>query len=167
MGVADINVIPDNRMTASTYFDDGHYPFYGRLNGTRGDGAWGPKTGSNKTDYLQVDMGAVYSVCAVETQGEWSGDYWTKSFKLQFSSDNATWQSYKEHNTEKVSTIIRGTFVMAKMVLTWTNQNILFPPVQPDNPFIYMEDHVMRFRGKKKQRLVNLSQTLLRTFKEE
>ena len=47
-------------------------------------------------------MGAVRSVCAVETQGEEEFDEWTTSFKLQFSVDGVTWNAYKENNVEKV-----------------------------------------------------------------
>ena len=69
LGVADRNTIPEARMTASTFHDSHYHPSYGRLNGKRGNGGWCTKTPSDRTDYLQVDMGAVSSVCAVATQG--------------------------------------------------------------------------------------------------
>ena len=71
--IEDRNKIPDARMTASTYYYSSHYPYYGRLNGSRGNGAWCAKTTTGKTDYLQVDMGVVQSVCAVATQGHRTG----------------------------------------------------------------------------------------------
>ena len=93
-------------MTASTYFDSDFYPYYGRLNENRGDGAWCAETTTNRTDYLQVDMGAVHSVCAVATQGYSKNPVWTTSYKVHLSKDGVTWNSYKENNIEKVTKII-------------------------------------------------------------
>ena len=103
MGVADINAIPDDRITASTFHDGNHQPYYGRLNGRRGlNGAWCTKTTDDRTDYLQVDMGAVRSVCAVATQGATSGHLIT-SFKLKLSLDGTTFNYYMEDNAVKVN----------------------------------------------------------------
>ena len=101
LGVADRNTIPDARITASTFYNNNYHPFYGRLNGKMGYGGWCTKTTSERTDYLQVDMRAVSSVCAVETQGI-SGN-WVKTFKLHVSVDGVTWNNYKENNVLKVS----------------------------------------------------------------
>ena len=57
-------------MTASTVFDTRFYPFYGRLHENRVYGGWCPGTVTDRTDYLQVGMGAMLSVCTVATQGE-------------------------------------------------------------------------------------------------
>ena len=103
MGVADINTIPDDRITASTFYISNQQPYYGRLNGQRGSvGAWCTKTTDDRTDYLQVDMGAVHSVCAVATQGATEG-YWTTSFKLKLSLDGTTFNYYMEGNAVKVN----------------------------------------------------------------
>ena len=105
MGVADINTIPDDRITASTFHDSYYQPYYGRLNGRRGSqGAWCPKTTNDRTDYLQVDMGAVHSLCAVATQGSTSGNLIT-SFKLKLSLDGTTFNYYMEDNDVKVNTL--------------------------------------------------------------
>ena len=106
VGVEDRNIIPDVRMTASTYYDSDYYPYYGRLNGNRGYGAWCPTTATDRTDYLQVDMGAVHLVCAVATQGENDLSEWTTSYKVHLSTYEVTWSSYKENNVEKVTKII-------------------------------------------------------------
>ncbi|PFX14773.1 Lactadherin [Stylophora pistillata] len=102
VGVADTNTIPDARMTASSFYDSYRHPYYGRLNETRGSGAWCPKTKSNRTDYLQVDMGEVRFLCAVATQGYRRSSVWTTSYKLQLSTDGVTWNTYEETNIEKV-----------------------------------------------------------------
>ena len=101
-GVADINTIPDDRITAST-FNGNLQPYYGRLNGQRGSlGAWCTQTRDDRTDYLQVDMGAVRSVCAVATQGA-TISYWITSFKLRLSLDGTTFNYYMEDNAVKVN----------------------------------------------------------------
>ena len=102
----DRNKIPDARMTASTYASSNYYPYYGRLNENRGAGGWCTKTVTDRTDYLQVDMGAVHSVCAVATQGLGSVSAWTTSYKVHLSTDGVTWNSYKENNVEKVTEIM-------------------------------------------------------------
>ena len=61
------------------------------------------KTTKETIFYLQVDMMKMYSVCALATQGSRTHDYWTTSYKLHFSSNGATWESYKENRIDKVS----------------------------------------------------------------
>ena len=73
------------------------------MDGGRGpEGAWCTKTNNDRTDYLQVDMGAVRSVCAVETQGTTLG-HWITSFKLELSLDGTTFNYYVEDNAVKVN----------------------------------------------------------------
>ena len=91
-------------MTASTYYLR-YYPYYGRLN-NRVRGGWCAKTKTDRTDYLQVDMNVVHSVCAVVTQGHITGDSLITSYKLHLSTDGVTWNSYKENNVEKVTKIM-------------------------------------------------------------
>ena len=101
MSVADRNVIPDARMTASTH-NSNYYPYYGRLNEQRGRAVWCTKTTTDKTDYLQVDMGTVRFVCAVAIKGAPKNNVWTTSFKVHLSTDGVKWTAYKENNKEKV-----------------------------------------------------------------
>lgn len=108
MGVADINKISDARMSSSSHYLS-YYAYYGRLNGSRGGGGWCPETRTNRTDYLQIDMGEVYSVCAVATQGKLTGSYVT-SYKLQLSIDGIQWMVYKESNKDKVKKRKLGNF---------------------------------------------------------
>ena len=89
-------------MTASTFHNTNYYPYYGRLHENRGLGGWCTKTKSDRTDYLQVDMGTVRSVCAVATQGYRAGPERTTSYKLHLSTDGVTWYTYRETNIEKV-----------------------------------------------------------------
>ena len=100
--MGDNNIISDARMTASTVFGRRVYPYYGRLHENRGYGGWCPKTETDRTDYLQVDMGAMLSVCAVATQGQKMSYFWTTSYELQLSTDGVTWNTYEETSTAKV-----------------------------------------------------------------
>ena len=102
VGVADRNITPDARMTASTFYNSAYYQYYGRLNENRGYGAWYPKTKTDKTDFLQVDMGTVHYVCAVATQGASGIGEWTTGYKLRLSMNGVTWHAYMENNVEKV-----------------------------------------------------------------
>ena len=100
--MADKNAISDARMTASTVFDTRFYPYYGRLHENRGYGGWCPKTVTDRTDYLQVDMGEVRFLCGVATQGLQESSAWTTSYKLQLSTNGTAWNIYRETNIEKV-----------------------------------------------------------------
>ena len=44
----------------------------GRLNGVKG---WCQKTTAITDDYIQVDMGALHTVCAIATQGKKNGSF--------------------------------------------------------------------------------------------
>ncbi|RMX38268.1 hypothetical protein pdam_00003319 [Pocillopora damicornis] len=101
VAVADNDTIPDSALKASTFYSTYYHPYHGRLNETRGRGAWCPQTKSDRTDYLQVDMGAELSVCAVATQGALIPSEWITSYKLVLSADGVTWKTYKESNVEK------------------------------------------------------------------
>ena len=100
VGVQDVNTIPDSSMTASSSYGIHTLPYFaGRLNDTRGSG-WAPATSDNKTDYLQVDLGALHSVCALATQG--TASEWTTQYKVSLSLDGVSWSFYQENNTVKV-----------------------------------------------------------------
>lgn len=109
VGVADRNIIPDDKMTASsTHPDD--LPHLGRVNETRHNGVWCTEQNQIDGDYLQVDLGVVHSVCAVATQGP-RNELWVKSFKLQFSTDGAIWNFYHENTNQKVFEVTRNGIV--------------------------------------------------------
>ena len=105
IGVQDVNTIPDSSMTASSYIGGNYYPYYGRLYGTRGYG-WEPKTTNDRTDYLQVDLGALHSVCALATQGRRIGGEWTTQYKVSLSRDGVSWSFYQEDHKDKVLRVI-------------------------------------------------------------
>ena len=98
VGVSDSSVISDQRFSASSSLS-GRSPSDGRLNGSN---AWIPATNNNNNDFLQIDLGSVYFVCGVATQGNPNNDHWTKTYKIKTSPDNVVWTFYSEGGSEKV-----------------------------------------------------------------
>ena len=89
-------------MTATSSYDHRFAPHNGRLKaiGT----CWQPKNPGTK-DYLQLDLGGEYFICAVETQGNGKATImeWTSQYKISLSSDNVRSIPYEEDGEVKVS----------------------------------------------------------------
>ena len=84
-------------MTASSQYGKEKYSAkYGRLFNESGYG-WFPNN-NKKTDWLQVDLGKEFQVCAVATQGGIYHKAWTTTFKLLYSSDDKNRKTYKDGN---------------------------------------------------------------------
>ncbi|CAH3169050.1 unnamed protein product, partial [Pocillopora meandrina] len=99
IGVTSSDAIPDGSFSASSKANNDRGPSAGRLNGdNRG---WAPKTNTNHTDYLQIDLQYDYVICAVATQGSVNSDQWTTKYKIKLSL-GVTFNTYEENNTEKV-----------------------------------------------------------------
>ena len=109
VGVANSSIVPDNRFSASSEYDTRRYKASNaRLNGVWG---WGP-TNSGKDDaYLQIDLGTVYTIYAIATQGNGGtdgkggggDDEWVKMYKLKILSVKGLWSFYKAGSTIQVS----------------------------------------------------------------
>ena len=96
--------IPDNSFSATSIYAPTYAAKYGRLNGR---GAWEPKTTTDPTDYLQIDLLYEYVICAVATQGNpptqsVGAQEWTTEYKLRFSLNGTTFLPYKENKIDKV-----------------------------------------------------------------
>ena len=107
VGVSNSSIIYNQRFSASSSLVSSP-AFNGRLNG---GSAWIPSSNNNNSDYLQIDLGSVYVVCAVATQGNPSAADWTETYKIKTSLDNVNWIWYQESNTVKVC--------MVRMVCSW------------------------------------------------
>ena len=103
IGVANHSKVDHSKLKASSEFGksvDYLTVKYGRLNGPK---AWCPSKKEGQS-WLEIDLGAVYHICGVATQGkEHRTDEWTTKFKLAFSMDNTTANIYKINGKEKVS----------------------------------------------------------------
>lgn len=56
---------------------------------------WRPQK-DDKTQFLQVDLGQVYIITAIATQGCNSEPWWVKSFQMQYSVDGKTFMDYMD-----------------------------------------------------------------------
>ncbi|XP_068675484.1 neogenin-like [Montipora foliosa] len=93
-----IGIFLDDVYSASS-FRFGYGPEKCRLNG---NGAWLPSTKRNASDFLQINLGYEFYICATATQGNPTADQWTTKYKIYTSLDNMNWTTYKENGTEKV-----------------------------------------------------------------
>lgn len=86
----ETGAILDSQMTASSENDFNKVPF-ARLNANR---VWCPTGDIELTEWIQIDLGRLYRVCAVATQGNPGGnkDY-LKEIELGWSNDNITWET--------------------------------------------------------------------------
>ncbi|XP_044164303.1 Down syndrome cell adhesion molecule-like protein 1 [Acropora millepora] len=100
VGVSNSSIIYDQRFSASSSLSSSRAS-NGRLNGAS---AWIPSSNNNNSDYLHIDLGSVYVVCAVATQGNPSANDWTETYKIKTSLDNLNWRWYQENNTVKIFT---------------------------------------------------------------
>ena len=102
--MSDSNVISNQRFSASSTLS-GRSPSDGRLKGTN---AWIPATNNDNNDFLQIDLGSLYFVCGVATQGypTIGHDHWTKTYKIKTSLDNVVWTFYSEGGSEKVHPLL-------------------------------------------------------------
>ena len=107
VGVSNSSSIYDQRFSASSSLNSSHAS-YGRLNGAS---AWIPNSNNNNNDYLQIDLGSVYVVCAVATQGNPIANDWTETYKIKTTLDNLNWRWYQENNTVKVC-MVRQRFLV-------------------------------------------------------
>ena len=100
--MSDNSVISDQRISVSSSLR-GRRPPYGRL---KGSNAWIPATNNGNNDFLQLDLGSLYFVCGVATQGNPNDNDWTKTYKIETSLDNVVWTFYSEGGSEKVHPVL-------------------------------------------------------------
>ncbi|XP_033108001.1 lactadherin-like [Anneissia japonica] len=99
LGVED-GTIPPEKLTASSEHDSFHGAHRGRLNTVRdgsGTGAWsaGPK---DQNQWIQADLGSLYKVTGVITQGRHNNDQWVTSYKVLYSSNGDNFEEIMDAN---------------------------------------------------------------------
>lgn len=100
LGAAYGGKLPDSSFTATSVYSR-YLPKHGRLHNSPRGWCSRPR-GNTPHEYLQVDLGRVFHVCAVATQGNPNQNEWTKTFKLKFSLDGSKWSVYQENGADKV-----------------------------------------------------------------
>ena len=91
--------ITNAQITASTQHGSPYRSYDARLNSKRG--SWIP-TSFNTHQWLQVDLGKKTSVTEIKTQGRYNYDQWVTSYRVSYSNDGSSFQTYKENNKDKV-----------------------------------------------------------------
>lgn len=95
--VLSVGSYSDKSFRASSFLATNE-PYKARLRNTIG--AWLPNDNNNADDYLEIELGDVFFICAVATQGHPYREEWTKSYKMRLFLKN--WITFKENNVEKV-----------------------------------------------------------------
>ena len=72
--------------------------YKGRLSSSSGWG-WCAQSANGNQDWLKIDLGSVYEICGVASQGsaKTMAEY-TRDFKLSMSPDGSGWTVYKDTN---------------------------------------------------------------------
>ncbi|XP_031563928.1 receptor-type tyrosine-protein phosphatase F-like [Actinia tenebrosa] len=102
VGISNNQTIPDNKLTASSIHSTTRSAHKARL---LGNSSWRPSD-RDANPWLQVDLGKIYYLCAVATQGDPNGDERTRKYKISWSL-NGTWQFLK-NKTSKAIMIFTG-----------------------------------------------------------
>lgn len=101
IGVSSAAKVPNNRFSASSEHSDRFAAREVRFGSDRG---WAPKTKEKVNSWLQIDLGDLFFICAIQTAGHGSGRAeWTKEYKVRLSVDNNAWYFYKEGGNDRVS----------------------------------------------------------------
>ena len=98
IGLVSADMFPDVQFSAPSS-RPGNEPSKGRLTGAA---AWAPNTNNDRSDYLQINLGYDFYICAVATQGNPNADEWTTKYKFLFSLNGSSWNTYQENDADKV-----------------------------------------------------------------
>ncbi|XP_019635477.1 PREDICTED: fibronectin-like, partial [Branchiostoma belcheri] len=108
LGMED-GAISDDSITAFSVLHHSYVqPYFGRLKGTAGWGAWTPARQDNQ-QWLQVDLGVIKRVTGIPTQGAHlpvNNHYsWVRLYKLEYSGDEFFWTTCADKDgSDKVFT---------------------------------------------------------------
>ena len=92
LGMSDHH-ISDNQITASSYLDDDHFPYYGRL---LNDSYWVPSQRDN-TPWIQIALEQEMLISGLIIDGHLNKDrgwIWVDKFFITYSHNGITWKPY-------------------------------------------------------------------------
>ena len=103
-------LIPNSAVTASSDYGTYYEPWQARLNNVHSrssSGSWSSKR-LVSGEWFQIDLGENKVITKLATQGRPEvGHYqWVTLYKFAFSTDNVSWEEYKEGGISKVSVTI-------------------------------------------------------------
>jgi len=96
--------ISDAQISASSQWDGNHAAIQGRLNfkaGSGKQGGWSSRQ-NNQNQWLRVDLGTEKTATGFATQGRNAYSQWVTSYKVEYSNDGSSFQSYQEQGADKV-----------------------------------------------------------------
>ena len=102
LGTENFKITPAQISASSQYSD--HAPNYGRLHYKDNSGAW--EAGEDDLNqWIQIDLRIETTVTYVATQGRYNIEHWVAQYKLQYSNDGNSFQTFKQQrdSTDKVS----------------------------------------------------------------
>ncbi|PFX14331.1 EGF-like repeat and discoidin I-like domain-containing protein 3 [Stylophora pistillata] len=101
VGVED-GRIPDEAFTASSSANAKYLPYRGKLNllPSGGKYCWAAKQ-NNANQWLQGNLGRLFNVRGVATQGRHDSDQWVTSFSLSYTANDFNWVFIKENSQVK------------------------------------------------------------------
>lgn len=103
IGIENVNIFPNNRFTATSSLDSRYVPSNARLQvNVRG---WGASTNTHANDHLQIDLGSVYTICAIATQGSAAASEWVRDYLIMTSVNGARYTTYRENGADKVDCV--------------------------------------------------------------
>ncbi|XP_068726464.1 lactadherin-like [Montipora capricornis] len=125
LGVEDKR-ITDGLLTASTYYNSGYAPWYGRLNSIY---SWGVRS-NRHGEWFQVNFVETRVVKGVATQGRQNGNYWVKSYTIGYSVDEMNFALYRQGSAVKVfdGNSDRHTIVYHQFIKPFTAVNVRIYP---------------------------------------
>ncbi|XP_031557673.1 neuropilin-1-like, partial [Actinia tenebrosa] len=97
IGISNSSAVPDNRMSASSIYSITRTAAKARL---LGNYSWRPRD-DDTNPWLQIDLGEIYYVCAVATQGDPNGNERTIKYKVEGSIDDQQWMPVENKTLEK------------------------------------------------------------------
>ena len=97
--------IPDDAITASSYYSSDYKPSDGRLKRVGSyNCSWTSTKAGKIGSWLQVDLGQLTTVTGIATQGTCRDqDFWVKSYSVSYSNESNSWTPYEESGNVKVS----------------------------------------------------------------
>ncbi|CAB3990901.1 Hypothetical predicted protein [Paramuricea clavata] len=89
--------IPDNAITASSFYNSAYKTSYGRLNTNKGMCSWTTTRQGRSNSWFQVDLGQLATLTGIATQGSCRASAeWTKTYLVSYSTDAKKWIYYQE-----------------------------------------------------------------------
>jgi len=108
--------ISDYQISASSQKDGNHIAAQGRLH-LGGDGSkvggWSPLS-DDVNQWIQVDFGSYTRVTGVATQGRYDDDHWVTKYRLQYSDDGMTFQTYKTRGEKSTKVFPNWHYILSE-----------------------------------------------------